>query len=368
MARLSRVEEFGPDEIAVVHVMNRVVRRCLLMGTDDYTGKNYDHRKSWVENELKRMAAWFGIDLLTFAIMSNHFHLVLRSRPDVVETWDDTEVAKRWLMLCPNRKAADGRAADPTEPELNSIRLDAEKVKTIRSRLSDISWWMRLLCQKIAQRANKEDEASGKFWQSRYKAVRLIDEEAILACSAYVDLNPIRAAQAETIEDSQFTSARIRLQTMVSTMESSALFDEASSTPNSVCISADSFLSPIEMDEANDPVGVRPSESERRCSDKGFLAMPTAEYFELLDWTAHQIVTGKPGATPMEAPALFERLKIQPDVWCELVKRFGSLFSHVAGQPHHIDDYRSLHRNQRFYVRQAARELLGCAEPLTQSA
>ena len=167
------------------------------------------------------MAAGFGIDLLTFAILSNHFHLILRSRPDVVETWDDSEVARRWLLLCPVRKSADGGAAEPSEPELNSIRFDADKVKTIRSRLSDISWWMRLLCQRIAQKANLEEEISGKFWQSRYRAVRLIDEEAILACAAYVDLNPIRAGIAQTIEDSPFTAAQLRLKAMVGAVEGS---------------------------------------------------------------------------------------------------------------------------------------------------
>ena len=158
MARVARVEAFAPDEIATIHVMNRVVRRCFLMGTDELTGKNYDHRKTWVENELKRLAAGFGIDLLSMAILSNHFHLILRSRPDVVATWDDTEVARRWLILRPVRKSADGGPTEPSEPELNSIRFDEDKLKTIRSRLSDISWWMRLLCQRIAQKANFEEE------------------------------------------------------------------------------------------------------------------------------------------------------------------------------------------------------------------
>jgi REP element-mobilizing transposase RayT len=73
------VEAFAADEIATIHVMNRVVRRCFLMGTDEFSGKNYDHRKTWVESELKRLAAGFGIDLLTFSILSNHFHLILSS-------------------------------------------------------------------------------------------------------------------------------------------------------------------------------------------------------------------------------------------------------------------------------------------------
>ena len=45
MARLARVEVFAADEIAVVHVMTRTVRRCFLLGDDVLTGKNYDHRK-----------------------------------------------------------------------------------------------------------------------------------------------------------------------------------------------------------------------------------------------------------------------------------------------------------------------------------
>ncbi len=399
MARLARVEAFAPDEIAVVHVMNRVVRRCFLMGIDDVTGKNYDHRKAWIENELKRLAARFGIDLLAFAIMSNHFHLILRSRPDVVETWDDTEVARRWLMLCPYRTCPDGQAAEPTDLELNSIRLDADKVIAIRSRLSDISWWMRLLSQKIAQRANAEDEMSGKFWQSRYRAVRLIDEAAILACAAYVDLNPIRAAMAKSIDESQFTSARLRLRASNESIEDTPRRIDVASSPasqNPTClrsqesssletlneemscrtseeptahselsrnlakhpISIDSFLAPLEIDERNDPLGPRPSRRSPRCSDKGFLAMSTLAYLELLDWTARQIIFGKDKFIPPIAPQVFENLKLKPAVWCELVTQFGRLFSVIAGQPSHIDGYRSRLRKRRYHVRQATRELL----------
>jgi len=147
----------APDEVAVVHVMNRVVRRCFLLGDDPVTGKNYDHRKEWIESLLRRFAASFGIDLLSFAILSNHFHLILRSRPDVVVTWDDGEVARRWLMLCPMRKTGDGLPMEPTEPEIDTIRHDPRKLAAVRLRLSDIGWWMRLLCQQVATRANRDD-------------------------------------------------------------------------------------------------------------------------------------------------------------------------------------------------------------------
>ncbi len=104
MARMIREDVFAPDEIAIVHVMNRVVRRCFLMGTDPATGINYDHRKAQMEALFQRFAPLFGIDLLVYAILSNHFHTVLRSRPDVVATWSDTDVARRWMLACPDRK------------------------------------------------------------------------------------------------------------------------------------------------------------------------------------------------------------------------------------------------------------------------
>ena len=211
VARVARAEVFAPDEVATVHVMNRVVRRCYLMGTDALTGKNYDYRKRWIEDLLQRLAASFGIDLIAFAVLSNHFHLVLRSRPDVVKTWSDQEVARRWLTLCPLRRNGDGSPKTPAPAELRAIYGDPAKLAQIRSRLSDISWWMRLLCQRIAQRANREEQQEGKFWENRYKAIRLLDEESILACAAYVDLNPIRAGLAETLESSAHTSAQRRL-------------------------------------------------------------------------------------------------------------------------------------------------------------
>ena len=88
MARLARAEIFDPSEIVAVHLIGKTVRSCYLMGVDERSGKNFDHRKRWLEEKLKTLAANFGIDLLAFSCMSNHFHLLLRSRPDVVATWD----------------------------------------------------------------------------------------------------------------------------------------------------------------------------------------------------------------------------------------------------------------------------------------
>ncbi len=350
--RLSRAEIFDPSEIVAVHTMARTVRRCFLLGNDPFSGKNFDHRKRWIEDKLKHLAANFGIDLLAFSCLSNHFHLVLRSRPDVVGTWDDSEVARRWWTLCPQRKikrVIDEQEvwipAEPTELDLNSIRNDPTKLAAVRLRLSDISWWMRLLCQYIALRANGEEgEGLGKFWQSRYKAVRILDEETLLACAAYVDLNPIRAALAESLEASDYTSVQRRI---ASHEQDASAAKGAHSCRN--CSRADDFLSPISIDERNDPLRAQPSRNNKRCSDKGFLALAEAEYLTILDWLARNTVLGKRGSTPVAAPKLFDRLGIDAKTWESMVKDFGRSFKNVAGKPTSIDAARSLKTHRKFY-------------------
>ena len=356
MVKLTRMELFSPDEIACVHVMNRAVRRCFLLGDDPVTGRNFDHRKQWLDQKLLVHAANFGIDLLGTAILSNHFHLVLRSRPDVVRTWDDREVALRWFMLCPARKNKDGSAKEPSEAEINSIAHDRHKLCQTRRRLSDISWWMRLLCQHVGQRANRETGESGKFWESRFRAVRLLDESALLACVAYVDLNPIRAALAQTLESSDFTSAKRRLEALLLESATKATSQPPGQLPASDLL-PDRSLSPVRIDEKGDALGPQPSSNGARCSDKGFLNMTAAEYLQLLDWTARELAPGKPVATSEAAPDILQRVDLSSSTWLGLVGNFGRLFHNVAGRPHEIAQARSRHRRSRFRVRKQVHAL-----------
>jgi len=371
MARLARVEVFAADEVAVVHVMNRIVRRCFLLGYDSVTGKNYDHRKVWIDQQLAHQATHFGIDLLCQAIMSNHLHLVLRSRPDVVQEWNSEEVARRWLMLCPERRDENRRPMEPTEFEINRLVNNKEKLASVRSRLSDISWWMRLLCQNIAQRANREDGEVGKFWQARYRAVRLLDEIAILSCAAYVDLNPIRAAMAQTIATSDFTSAQKRSQDLA--VEShrqlppeSARSDGHPDTPppavrneysEAVDLRSSQHLSPVELRERDGRPGPDANLDRVRCSNKGFLLISTAEYLSLLEWTVRQQRATVAGRKPKRIRRLFKRLGISATAWNELVRNFGRLFCIVAGKPVVVDSHASRIGKHRYRARPAVREL-----------
>jgi hypothetical protein len=182
-----------------------------LCGREKRSGKDYSHRKQWIRDRLEELAGIFGLDVLGFSVMSNHLHVIVRTRPDVVKTWSDDEVAVRWWRLFPQRRNGDRSPAQPTEFEMNVIRNDSDGLAEKRRRLTEISWFMRCLAEPIARRGNKEDEVTGRFWEGRFRAQPLLDETAIAACMAYVDLNPIRAGAADSLETSDFTSIQDRI-------------------------------------------------------------------------------------------------------------------------------------------------------------
>ena len=115
-------------------------------------------------------------DCLTYAVMSNHCHLILRSRPELVALWSDHEIAVRWLRLCPRRKDESSAAAEPTTEEINMIASDSRRLKELRRRLSDIRWWVKMFSQRIAQQANQEDQCTGHFWEGCFKSQALLQK------------------------------------------------------------------------------------------------------------------------------------------------------------------------------------------------
>ncbi len=193
MPRIRRRFLVAPTEVGVYHCINRCVRRSFLCGGDPVSGKNYDHRRQWIQDRIQFLAGQFGVDVLGFAVMSNHLHVVLRNRPDIVQGWSDADVARRWWSLFPKRRDAEGKPREPTEFELQMITADAARFAEIRHRLSNVSWFMRCLVEPIARNANREDFCTGRFWEGRFKCQPILDESALAACLAYVDLNPIRA-------------------------------------------------------------------------------------------------------------------------------------------------------------------------------
>lgn len=164
------------------HCIQRCVRRAFLCGVDRYTGRSFEHRKGWIEERLHRLSECFAIAIHAYAIMSNHLHIVIQVIPELIETWSDGDIAARWLRLFPS--------ANDDDIDLKRKRMlaDPARLSVIRSRLSNLSWFMRCLAEPIARRANREDDCKGRFWEGRYKCQVLCDERALLAAMAYVDL------------------------------------------------------------------------------------------------------------------------------------------------------------------------------------
>ena len=207
------------------------------------------------------------------------------------------------------------------------------KLAEVRRRLSDISWWMRCTAENIARRANKEDQTSGRFWQGRYRAQLVLDEASLLACAAYVDLNPIRAAMAATPETSQFTGAKDRIDDLKQTGQpkKKRRAKKTHQWERSRRRKSSGWMSPVEINEQADPVGADKSDCGRRASKKGFLSIPLTKYLELLDWTGRQIRGDKRGSIPKHLAPILSRLGYDGHAWCELVLKFGKLFKRAAG-------------------------------------
>ena len=388
MARQKRRELLPPNEICTAHCVQRAVRKAYLAGEDNDSGKSFSHRREWIRRRFEALASVFGIDVLTYAIMSNHLHVILRNRPDVVATWSDAEVAIRWLRVFPGRRLEE-QLAEPTENEVQSLAANAELIAKLRLRLSDISWFMRALCEPIARMANREDECTGRFWEGRFKAQKITDEAGLLACAMYVDLNPIRAAMADSLENAVHTSAFDRLSAERGEFIPSAAFDlvpitvdEASEkrrvksvdelrkevqakrkNPTGKRVLRDSWLAPLTLrggDLSRDP---QASREGLRASDRGFLSMKWSEYLELLRWTAGQGVAQAVESVPAALQGALTVLGIEASMWRDLVWNFKRYFGRAscAGRPDTVADEAERKGKRCYHGQGLARECFASA-------
>ena len=363
MPRVPRKLVIREDIVGVYHAWVRCVRRALLCGRDPLTGKNHEHRKTWLENRLAELAQIFAIDACVFAILSNHFHLLLRNRPDLTAQWSDEEVMRRWWQLCPGRRDQEGEPAEMTEAELKAWLADPERVAQCRAKLSSISCFMKHLNEWLAKRANCEDDVSGHFFEGRFGCKSLLDEGAILAAALYIDLNEIRAGIATTPEQSLHTSAyrrivrrmRREMAELGETSDEVAALDDPADwlcpvdenacevllgPANVASVEASRGLFAAATDQASDekmaPV-VNRADVRKRWRH-GFLPMTIDEYLTVLDWTARQVAPGKSGAMDASLPPILERLKLSPLLLVQMISNFDKWFSTAVGSVQRLID------------------------------
>ena len=311
-----------PGKPGIYHCMSRCVRRAFLCGFDALSGKNFDHRKEWVHQRLIFLAGVFCLDVLAYALMSNHLHVLVRIDPAAILGLTDRDVARRWLLLYPKSSGS-----EPASSEIDSLVQCRERIEILRERLGNISWLMKSLNESLARRANEEDDCTGRFWEGRFKCQIVQDAGAVLACAVYVDLNPIRAGMADRPENSVFTSAWERL-IAVRVSQSGASNGEKSED-------AGQWLAPIHS----------------------FLPMELPEYLSILDWTGRELRSDKRGSIPSDLLPILERLGIAPEHWVDSAEHYGRWFYRVVGNVESMAEAARTAGRRWFKGRAAARRL-----------
>jgi hypothetical protein len=287
------------------------------------TGVDYTYRRDVIVEVEQQLAALFAIDIGFHAELANHLHLILRTRPDVVATYSDEEVLRRWWIVARLKRTGIGPIAEPTEQQLERERRRRQDVDALRQRLADVSWFMGTLCEHLARRFNRESGTRGTFWEHRFGCRSLEDEGAILLCGIYVDLNPIRAGEASVPEEARYTSAYHR----ILGRQHKPLQPARHATAG-----PDDWLCPLTIQEHDpDQRGAVRSHLPWRASDKGLLAIGLEKYLELLDWTGRQIGSKCQGSIPASLAPILERLGIRAEHWLESVREFDRGFGHVVG-------------------------------------
>ena len=296
----SRSELVSPEDTRWYHCVSRCVRRAFLCGSEPSQGRSFDHRRAWVIDRLKELNNTFAVDIAAYAVMSNHYHLVLHLNPERAAHWSDREVLRRWTTLFAGPPIVREYLASGEGSSNHAIREVASQfADTCRKRLQDLSWYIRLLNESISRKANLEDQCSGRFWEGRFKSQALLDESALLAAMVYVDLNPVRAGLAATPEQSAYTSIHERLSLLQGNQR-------------------DTLLMPF------DPTG------------KNLSAIPFAlkDYLTLVDWAGRQHRDGKRGAIAQQQLPILQRIGMNDDAFLtmsgQLLKTYGSAIGSPA--------------------------------------
>ena len=297
-----RNQQISISDTPYYHCMSRCVRRAFLCGQDGT--KHYEHRRDFIEQRMRILSSVFAIDICSYAIMHNHYHLVVKINSS--KDWSDETVIRHWLTLHKGPLLVQRHAAG--EALLNAELKTVQEITQVwRERLQDLSWFMKCLNEPIARQANREDRCSGHFWESRFVSQALLTEDALLSCMAYVDLNPIRAQLSETPEDSEHTSIKERINPIFNLAE--AIKGQALPNPFQIP------LQPLASFDGNT------SHNLQKGIPFGF-----KDYLELVDWTGRAVRDYKRGSIPSHLPPILNRLGMTTREWLVNAQRFEQLY------------------------------------------
>jgi len=332
------------------HVMNRCVRRAFLCGKDHYSGQCYEHRRQWILDEVKTLAGSYAIDICAYAIMSNHYHLVLRVNREEASQWSTREVVTRWCQIYSGPPVAQ-RYLNLETLNASELYIVNELARTWRERLYDISWFMSRLNHSIARQANAEDQCRGRFWEGRFRSQALLDEGALLTCMMYVDLNPIRVGMASSLELSNFTSIQERIFQIAKSLKHAKTLtrqdnekqrkgQRAGATRKGDAMNKKSSNNTqAQAQECSERKELLPFIGSESKNGLDGISFNLIDYFDLIDWTARILRTDKHGAIPAKARSILASLSINDEAWIESVSQFEYRFGYAIGAERALKHY-----------------------------
>ncbi|MGR0278149.1 transposase [Marinomonas dokdonensis] len=310
---MPRNQQICLEDTPYYHCVSRCVRHAFLCGENPITGVSYEHRRAWVENRLLFLASIFSIDICAYAVMSNHLHVVVHVDLEDAGNWSTMDVLKRWHKLHKGTTFTQQYVTGEQLPKY-VVSIVEKVAKTYRERLTSISWFMKELNEPIARKANAEEKCTGHFWEGRFKTQALLDEAALLACMAYVDLNPIRSNICKTPETSDHTSIKKR-----------------------VVFAREGYQSKMLHPFVGNP---------KKDMSKG-LPFRLQDYLELVDATGRIIRTDKSGSIDVSLLPILQRLNISTDNWLAIAKEFEGKTGRVVGKEMSIHSYCESHHMHR---------------------
>ena len=332
MARKNRRDIVNESEVGTYLLSSRTVRRAFLAGHDPITGDDRSYRKRVIEKRLEDLASVFAVEVLEYSTADNHSYVIVRNRPDLVATWTDRDVARRWLRVNRSKLKLE---PEPSPDRIERFLLDTKKLVRARKALSSISEFMGCLKQPVAREANIRDHAQDNFWAGRFESQRLEDDVALTACSAYVNMNLVRAERARGIEDSHGSSANARWQDEAE--RSGAMSAEGQDPPrddgevrdtkrNSNEPLRSGWLAPVAV--AGD--GYDGASAGRRASNEGYLHMTLQQQREVMDLLLQfegLVKVRQDEQLQPDLPAVMQRIGVNAEQWTDTVRALRTRFN-----------------------------------------
>ena len=184
--RMARIKVAGRG--AVYHCISRVVGGQKLLGSLE---------KERLRELLWQQAAFSGVEVITYCLLSNHIHLLLRV-PAAVSASDDELVGRAVRFY--GRKSPYVQTLEATFAKQGALPEDLRA--GLRERMGDVSAFMKELKQRFSKWFNRERNRFGTLWAERFKSVLVEDVPGVVATvAAYVDLNPVRAGLVKDPKD-----------------------------------------------------------------------------------------------------------------------------------------------------------------------